>query len=276
MNPRLLGLCAGVSALLAAPTAVFAHDDDEEEIPFDVAEVFFELNDTDGDLGIHALIDGDAWKRLRIEDKNERRLLSVKVRGRLRRQGLTEIFFESAEPTFDELPAPTFFSRFPEGTYEISGRTLEGDELKSETEITHRMPAPPNPTVNGVQFATHCDDEDNGYEPTKVSGVVVIAWDEVSLTHPNLGSPQGSTDITIVNYEVVVEAELGTADDEEEEEEEEFVSIFSVILPPDVTRMTIPAEFLAQTDMFKYEVLAREESWNQTAIESCFHFEEGG
>lgn len=270
MNPRLLGLYAGVSALLAAPTAVFAHDDDEEEIPFDVAEVFFELNDTDGDLGIHALIDGDAWKRLRIEDMNERRVLSIKVRGRLRRQGLTEIFFESAEPTFDELPPATFFSRFPEGTYEISGRTLEGDELKSETEITHRMPAPPNPTVNGMQFATHCDDEDNDYEPTEVSGVVVIAWVAVTMTHPSLGSPQGLPEITIVNYEVVVEAELETADGDE------FVSILSVILPPDVTAMTIPAEFLAQSDTFKYEVLAREESWNQTAIESCFLFEEGG
>ena len=36
MNPRLLGLCASVSALLAAPTAAFAHDDDEEEISFTV------------------------------------------------------------------------------------------------------------------------------------------------------------------------------------------------------------------------------------------------
>ena len=269
MNPRRLILCAGVSALLAAPTAVFAHDDDEEEIPFDVAEVFFELNDTDGDLGIHALIDGDAWKRLRFEDKNERRLLSVNVRGRLRCQGLTEIFFESAEPTFDELSPPTFFSRFPEGTYEISGKTLEGDELKSETEITHRMPAPPNPTVNTLPVAMQCDDEDDDYDAPEVSGVVVIAWDAVTMTHPSLGSPQGSDDITIVNYEVVVEAELGTADDE-------FVSILSVILPPDVTRMTIPAEFLAQSDTFKYAVLAREESWNQTAIESCFLFEEGG
>ena len=272
MNPRLLGLCAGVSALLAAPTAVFAHDDDEEEIPFDVAEVFFELNDTDGDLGIHALIDGDAWKRLRIEDTNERRILDIKVRGRLRRQGLTEIFFESAEPTFDELSPTAFFNRFPEGTYRISGRTLEGDELKSETEITHRMPAPPNPTVNGAPVAMQCDDEVAGYDAPEVSGAVVIAWDAVSMTHPSLGFPQDSDVITIVNYEVVVEAELETTDDEEEE----IVSILSVILPPNVTEMTIPAEFLAQSDTFKYEVLAREESWNQTAIESCFLFEEGG
>jgi hypothetical protein len=39
--------------------------------------------------------------------------------------------------------------------------------------------------------------------------------------------------------------------------------------------MTIPAEFLLQTDTFKYEVLAREESFNQTAVESCFIFENG-
>ena len=37
-------------------------DDDDEEIPFDEAKIFFELNNTDGDLGIHALVDGDAWK----------------------------------------------------------------------------------------------------------------------------------------------------------------------------------------------------------------------
>jgi hypothetical protein len=34
--------------------------------------------------------------------------------------------------------------------------------------------------------------------------------------------------------------------------------------------MTVPAEFMDQADSFKYEVLAREQSWNQTAIESCF------
>ena len=96
MNPRRLILCAGVSALLAAPTAVFAHDDDEEEIPFDVAEVFFELNDTDGDLGVHALIDGDAWKRPCIEDMDARCVLSIGERGRRRGQRLAEIFVERA------------------------------------------------------------------------------------------------------------------------------------------------------------------------------------
>lgn len=267
MYPRLILICAGIAA---APLAVLADDhDDEEEIPFEVAEVFFELNNTDGDLGIHALVDGDPWKRLTIEDPRDRKMLNVYVRGRLRRQGLTEIFFESAEPTFDELSPRKFFRRFREGTYDVEGITLEGEERESEVEVTHRMPAPAAPTVNGIPMAEQCDDEEPGYDAPTVAGPVVIAWPEVVSTHPELGHPQGSPDITIHNYEVVVEAELQGPDGEE------FVTVFSAVVPPDVMSMTIPAEFVAQTDTFKYEVLVREESWNQTAVESCFEVDNG-
>ncbi len=43
---------------------------------------------------------------------------------------------------------------------------------------------------------------------------------------------------------------------------EEFVSVLHVVLPLVVTSMTLPAEFVALGDEFKYEVLAREESFN--------------
>ncbi|UCD82196.1 MAG: hypothetical protein JSW26_12455, partial [Desulfobacterales bacterium] len=50
--------------VIAAPSAL-AHDrhhrHHKDEISFDEAKLFFELNNTDGDLGIHALIDGEAW-----------------------------------------------------------------------------------------------------------------------------------------------------------------------------------------------------------------------
>lgn len=267
MKSRFLVGCAG---LLVVPLAAFATDDgDEDDIPFDVAKVFFELNNTDGDLGIHALIDGDPWKRLRIEDPRDRNMLNVFVRGRLRRQGLTEFFFESAEPVFDELPPESFFQRFPEGIYEVEGVTLDGEERESEAEITHRMPAPAEPTVNGLPMAEQCDDEEPGFDAPTLASPVVIAWPAVAVTHPELGHPRGSTDIEIYNYEVVVEAELEGPDGEE------FVTVFSVVLPPDVTSMTIADEFLSQTDEFKYEVLAREASWNQTAVESCFLLENG-
>jgi hypothetical protein len=243
---------------------------DDDEIPFDEAELFFELNDTDGDLGIHALIDGDAWKELEIEDPRGREMLNIRVKGRLKKQGLTEIFFESAEPTFDELSPAKFFKRFPEGTYEIEGETLDGEELESETELTHVMPAPPEPTVNGKPMAIQCDEDEPDYDATEVSAPVTIAWPEVTLSHPDPdgggAAVQPPVDVVIHNYEVVVEREL-------EVDGEEFASVFSVILPSGQTSMTIPAEFLGDGDKFKYEVLAREESFNQTAVESCFVLE---
>ncbi len=67
------------------------------------AELFFELNDTDGDLGIHASIDGDPYSVLEIENPLGNTILRVTAQGRLARQGLTELFLESAEPSFDEL-----------------------------------------------------------------------------------------------------------------------------------------------------------------------------
>ena len=268
MKPTKTLVSAGIAWALVLSPLVLADDDDsdsdEHEVPFEVAEVFFELNNTDGDLGIHALIDGGPWKRLTIEDTRDRKILNVYARGRLRRQGLTEIFFESAEPQFDELSPEEFFERFPEGTYDVEGRTLDGVELESETEITHAMPAPPAAMVNDLSMALQCDDEEPGYDAPTLSAPIIVSWSAVTTTHPSLGDPQDSDDISIVNYEVVVEAEIDGPDGEE------FVTVFSVVLPPDVTSMTVPDEFLSQTDEFKFEVLAREESWNQTAVESCF------
>lgn len=265
MVNRKMAAVAGLAGTLAFAPIALAGDDEDDEIPFAVAEVFFELNNTDGDLGIHALVDGDPWRRLTIEDTRERKILNIYVRGRLRRQGLTELFFESAEPPFESdedpseaLPPEAFFERFPAGIYEVDGITLDGEERESETEITHAMPAPPAPSVNGVELAEDCD----AFVPTvgNVGDAVVISWPAVTRTHPELGDPQDAEGvITIHNYQVVVEAEL-----------EPVPAVFSVTLPPDVTSMSVPAELLALGDEFKYEVLAREESWNQTAVESCF------
>jgi hypothetical protein len=235
---------------LAAPTA---WGDDDEEIPFDEANLFFELNDTDGDLGIHSLIDGEPWKRLAIEDPSERTILSVLLRGRLRRQGLTELFFESAEPTFDELAPEDFFARFPEGEYEIEGLTLEGEELESKAEVTHLMPSPPldnNLQVSGVDASEDCDE----FVPV-VGKPVVISWDPIELSHPDLG--RTNEPIEVEQYQVVVE-------------DLESGATLSVELPPDVTSYQVSDDFIGLTDEFKYEVLVREASGNQTATESCF------
>ena len=243
---------------------------DDGEIPFSVAHIFFELNNTDGDLGIHALIDGDAWKKLEIEDPNERKILNVRVSGRLGRQGLTEFFFESAEPTLEELSPQRFFHRFPAGMYEIEGETLDGKELESEVELSHVIPAPPQPYVNGLPMAQQCDESDPGYDVTVTSAPVKISWDPVMTSHhdPNGGGAgvQPPVAVVIHSYEVVLEVDLDVNG-------EEFTSKTTVLLPPGETEVTVPAEFLAQGEDFKYEVLAREANYNQTAVEGCFTVE---
>jgi hypothetical protein len=255
---RLIGVGAlGGVVLLAAAQPGWAQDNGEDEVPFAEANLFFELNDTDGDLGIHALIDGEAYQRLEIEGPDERRILDVRAFGSLAQQGLTELFFESAEPSFDELAPAEFFERFLAGTYEIEAHTLEGPDLESEVELTHVLPAPPeNVEVAGQTAAEDCDATPL---PSVPSGDVEISWDAVTESHPEIG--EFDPLIEIVGYQVVAEREEPT------------LLIFSVDLPPDITTATVPASFIALGDEFKFEIVAREASGNQTVVESCFEVE---
>ncbi len=255
-------VAASTCLLLAlSPSTGIGDDDDKEEIELDVAELFFELNDTDGDLGIHALIDGEPWRRITIEDKRERKMLDVRVKGRLARQGLTELFFESAEPTFDELPPEVFFRRFPAGTYEIEGRTLDGLELESETELTHVIPAPPDFLVNGEPAEPPEGEECDEVDLPEIGNPVVIEWDAVTSSHPVLGAVE--PDIEILRYQVVAEWE----------DDDGNVFVSSIDAKPqegvDHYSVIVPEEFFVDGTEVKFEVLAREESFNQTASESC-------
>ncbi|MDX1482958.1 MAG: hypothetical protein R3229_00635 [Alphaproteobacteria bacterium] len=234
---------AAIAIAALAPSPVLA-----EEIPLAEAVVLAELNDTDGDLGFHALIDGEGWKRLKIVDPSKRVILDVMNKGRLAKQGLTELFFESAEPGFDELTAEEFFERFPEGEYEIEAVGIEGDTLEGEALFTHVMPAPANITSPVSDCET----------PIELGAGVdlVIAWDAVTTSHPTIGTSDPG--IVITGYEVTVERE-----------EPEPVLVYRVDLPADATTLTVPAAFMALGTAFKFAVLSREASGNQTSVESC-------
>ena len=236
---------------------------------FEEAQLFFELNDTDGDLGIHGKVDGGPWVNLFIIDPNWRRMMNVKATGRLWRQELTELFFESAEPTFDQVAPEEFFNRFPQGDYWFVGWGPEAGTLLSSSEIRHVMPAPPgNITVSGLPLAPTCDDEDDAFDPLLIPSIpagnaVIIDWDPVTTFHPDIGK---EGEINAALYQVVVEIEL-------EIDGEDFLSVFSVDLPPDPagTSMTVPTEVIDLGEEFKFEVLVREDQGgNQTATESCF------
>lgn len=247
-------------ALLAAVLvqAVYADAghaaDKKEAVAFTKENVFFELNHTDGDLGIHVLVDGDGWKELKIEDPDEDKILDIEVKGRLKKQGLTELFSESAEPSFDDLPPEEFFDRFPEGTYGIKGETIDGKKMRGSAELTHVMPAPPgNIRVSGMPLAKDCD---KGPIPA-ASKPVVISWDPVTQSHPDLGK---KAPVKVVNYQVVVSREEPTSLN------------FSVDVPPTTKQFEVPKDFIAldSGDGFKFEIVVKEASGNQTVLESCF------
>ncbi|MGH8770892.1 MAG: hypothetical protein ACREV2_06870 [Burkholderiales bacterium] len=229
-------------ALGAATPAIWAAE-------FSEAELFVELNNTDGDLGIHGSIDGGAYSMLKIENPMERTIYRVTAHGSLAKQGLTQLFFESAEPTFDELAPEEFFSRFPEGTYEIEARSLTGEEIEAQVVLSHVMAAPVgNVSVSGVPAAENCD----AVPLPSVSEPVIIHWDPVTTSHPEIGK---TGPVEIVRYQFFVERE-GVK--------------LSIDLPPTVTQFQVPSEVIALGDEFKFEIIARTATGNNTAIESCF------
>jgi hypothetical protein len=245
MIRRTLSRCAIAFAAGAAATAAAG---DDREVPFEEADLFFELNDTDGDLGIHGSIDGGPWVRLTITDPNEREILAIAALRRLRKQGMTQLFFESAEPPFDELTPSEFFLRFPEGVYEIEGVLQDGGELESTDRLRHVMPAPPSGVrVSGMPAAESCD---SPVLPVVSRGAPVeIRWNPVTTSHPRIGR---KGPVRIVRYQL-------------------FVGGLSLDLPPSVTAFDVPPEVLdPDEDVVKFEIIATEATGNNTAVESCF------
>src|SRR5918996_669718 len=238
-----------LSVTVGAAMSLHAAGQKGQQIRFAEAELFLELNDTDGDLGIHASIDGEPWTDLKIEGPGERTLLYVLSRGRLRSQGLTQLFFESAEPSFDQLAPDQFFRRFPEGRYEIEGRLQDGREMESVAVLSHVLAAPPqNVTISGVPAAEDCDAPNLPI----VSAPVTIDWDPVTQSHSELGR---SGPVKVSRYQLFVERE-GVK--------------LSLDLPPGVTEFEVPTGITKLGDEFKFEIIVRPATANNTAIESCF------
>ena len=244
--PSLLSLLT-MSLVLGGVVALGSVGQLEPPPVFTEAEIFLELNDTDGDLGIHASIDGGPWTLLEIEGPHERPLLEIVSRGRLRSQGLTQLSFESAEPSFDELAPHDFLRRFPEGRYEIEARAQSGGTFQAAAMLSHVLAAPPQILVSGVPAAEDCE-----ANVPLVSTPVVIDWDPVTASHPEIGK---FGPIQISRYQLFVERE-GVK--------------LSLDLPPTVTEFRVPSAVIVLGQQFKFEVIARTTTGNNTAVESCF------
>jgi hypothetical protein len=220
----------------AAPSEEGAPTARRKPLRYAEHDLFIETNATDRDAGLQMKLDGEDWRWLKLRDPRGSLILDLQARGRLRRSGLTELFFEAAEPSFDEVPFRVFKRRFPTGRYTFRGRTVEGRRLVGADRLSHRVPAGPKVTFPTKGAAV----DPNGF---------TVTWEPVT-------TPAG---VRIVRYIVVVTR--GERD-------------LSMDLPSSARSASIPAEFLkpglkpgAES---KVEVLARESSGNQTITEVEF------
>ena len=209
----------------------------QDTIPFDDALVFIEFNSTDEDLGFHATFDSPGWEGAAICSPEGIKLFEVKAGGSTEKHGLSELFFEGAEPSLDEQPKEEFLARFPEGEYIVAGVTTQGQALRSEATFTHDIPDEP------VLISP-----DEG--ETVPLDSVVIAWEPVT-------SPPG---IEVVRYEVF----FATAEPPEGEPAPTLDIELMLQLPSTVSEVQIPPEFLMPGTGYQVEVLAIEFSGNKT------------
>lgn len=222
----------------------------QSTLEFEDAEIRVEVNSTDGDAGLQLFADGEPWQRVRVTGPDGRQVYSVSNRGKLRRLGSTEFFTESNEPNYADVPLPEILSFLPEGEYEFEGFTIDREKIMGSAELTHDFPC-------GPEFIF--PQEEEVVDPTQP---LIIAWMPVTNkidTSSPIGECGNETDIGIVRYELVIE--IVDSDPEQK---------LTVTMPADTTEYMLSPDFVVPGAEYKFEVLAREESGNQTITESTF------
>ena len=203
-------------------------------LPLEEADLKIEVNATDGDAGLQIFLDNDAWKSMKIFDPDGVKMADFEATGRLENYGLTELFSESSEPPFTQFPLSEFKALFPEGVYTFRGTTIEGDTVEAEAPLTHDIPDGPDIV-----------EPDEGDTVPKDNAIV--KWKGVT-------TPPG---IHITGYQVIVERE-------------EPLRVFQADLRPTARQIKVPGAYLQSGTEYKVEVLAIEESGNQTLHEVEF------
>jgi hypothetical protein len=159
--------------------------------PFDIAQVFFELNTTDNDMGFQLFLDAEGWDRVTLTDPRGNLVTRLLAEGKLAEIGITELRFESAEPSVAAVR-----SRFPAGEYILRGHTVEGATLVSRVTLSHRLLPAPTFTPRNGQLV----DKDNAVVRWTAPGAAQV---EIIIENTDLGAvfdvtvPGSTTRLTI-------------------------------------------------------------------------------
>ena len=201
---------------------------------FSIAQIYIEYNSTPRDLGYHVSLDGEDWRSLSIINPRGKIIFEVKGKAAYKDLGMTELFFEGAEPALADFPLDDLLDLFPEGVYRFVGTTVDGERISGQDTLTHAVPSGPM-----LLPVDHPD-----------ANTLIIKWQPVVA--PPAGFPVRK--IEIVGYQVIV-------------------SKFLITLPASATSVTVPKEFVQSLapGVQLYEILAIDVSGNQTISEGSFN-----
>ncbi len=204
-------------------------------VPLKFAKIYIEYNATANDLGFHISLDGEDWKSLKIFNPAGREVFRVAGSGRgFGRFGMTELFFEGAEPALTEVPREELLALFPEGQYRFVAKGVEGETQAGTATLTHNVPDGPTIVAPALDEVVDPD-------------TLVVRWNPVT-------TPAG---IQIAGYQVIVE-------------KPDQSRTYTVNLGAGATSLSVPREFLDPGTHYLFEVLSIEVGGNQTLSEGSF------
>ena len=248
LSTTLASLFTGVQ-FASAGTTETAADLEAAAIPLKEAKLIIEHNAKDRDTGFQGFIDSEGWERITVTDPNGNKVLDFRGEGKLGQLGLTELFFESVEPENRDVSIPDLLKTLPEGKYTFRGSAIEAGEEMGTTigtaVLTHDIPRGP-PLVSPAEDAEIPVDD------------TVFKWKSVEK---NIDGSRTN----IIAYQLIVEKEA-----EPDENMIGKMGSISMYLPATTTSIKVAKEFFEPGTDYAWEVLAIEESGNQSLNSGSF------
>lgn len=210
------------------------------------ANLFIEDNGGDGDIGVHGYFDDHGWTELCVFDPSGELILHVQPGGRLGDLGIAGIYFESREPEYAEWDFAALKAKWPEGKYALRASGSDGKLLTGSALFTTVLPTMPEilspPTLPEAEGAPL---------PKVPVADLKVEWTPVITS-------QDGRKVNIRGYELYVGKENHVDDNGFSK------PVFDVHVGPHITSLVVPAAFFDPASVYEIEVLAIEESGNQT------------
>lgn len=243
MRTLPLVVCALIAAPALAEVCVAPKAENRE---INHANLFIEDNAGDGDIGVHGYFDDHGWTELCVFDPSGALIHHVKPEGRMAKLGIAGVFFESREPEYADWDYEALKADWPEGMYSLRAVDFDGGLLTGAAWFTTVLPTMPQ-----IVSPDSVPEVDAGPLPKVPAADLRVEWRPVTTS-------QDGRPINIRAYHM-------TLVKENHEDAHGFSRpVFSVHLGPNATSIMVPASFFDPDSVYEIEVLAIEESGNQT------------